>query len=98
MLDFLRSLVSPAAEQAAALLKLLREHGNQLRPPHSKLVESGLWELRRHQVRIFYTFRPGRRIVLLDAMIKKQDEIPAPVLKRLRGYLRDLEAREETGG
>lgn len=98
VMDFLRGLASPAAEQAAALLKLLREQGNRLRPPHSKLVESGIWELRRHQVRIFYTFRPGRRIVLLDGMLKKQDQIPATILKRVRGYLRDLEAREEAGG
>jgi hypothetical protein len=45
-------------------------------------------------VRIFYVFRPGRRIVLLDAIVKKQNKIPAEALDRVRGYRQDLEARE----
>jgi hypothetical protein len=35
-------------------------------------------------VRIFYTFRLGRRIVLLDAMVKKRDDIPPEILARVR--------------
>ena len=31
-------------------------------------------------MRIFYTFRPGRRIVLLDGIVKKRDQIPRDVL------------------
>ena len=48
-------------------------------------------ELRGHQVRIFYMFLPGHRIVLLDGMVKKQDEIPKDVLRRVRRYRRDVE-------
>lgn len=51
-------------------------------------MESHLWELRGHQVRIFYTFRPGRRIVGLDGITKKQDEIRSADLRRVRRYLR----------
>jgi capsular polysaccharide biosynthesis protein len=56
-----------------------------------------LYELRKYQVRIFYTFRPGRRVVLLDGIVKKQDKIPADVLKRLRAVQAVLVAREERG-
>lgn len=49
-------------------------------------------------MRIFYTFRPGRRIVLLGGMIKKRDEIPRDVLKRVRRYLHEVEALDEAGG
>jgi hypothetical protein len=59
------------------------------------MVETGLFELRGHQVRIFYMFLPGRRVVLLDGMIKKQDEIPPEVLKRVRGYRAAVEAEQE---
>lgn len=54
-----------------------------------------LVELRAHPnpVRIFYIFRPGRRIIVLDGMVKKKDRIPADVLKRVRGYQRDVESR-----
>jgi hypothetical protein len=60
--------------------------------------ETGLFELRGHQVRIFYMFRPGRRIVLLDGIIKKQDAIPRDVVKRMRRYMHEVEAAEAAGG
>jgi len=66
-----------------------------LRPPRSESLGGGLFELRAHPrpVRIFYVFQPGRRIIVLDGMVKKKDRIPADVLKRMRGYQRDVESR-----
>jgi putative component of toxin-antitoxin plasmid stabilization module len=61
---------------------------------HSKPLGEGLFELRTGPVRLFYAFRPGRRIVLLDGMLKKRQEIPPGVLKRLRRYQRALETAE----
>jgi hypothetical protein len=90
--DFLGTLSGRHREDATALLQFLRERGAALRLPHSKPLETGLFELRGHQVRIFYTFRPGRRIVLLDGMIKKRDEIPRDVVKRVRRYLKEVQA------
>ena len=49
---------------------------------------------RLHAVRIFYMFLPGRRIVLLDGIVKKRDEIPTAVLKRLRQLQREVLASE----
>jgi hypothetical protein len=95
VLSFLQGLEGRNKRDAIALIQLLRERGNQLRPPHSKAVETGLFELRGHQVRIFYMFRPGCRIVLLDGMVKKQDEIPDEVLKRVRGYRQAVETAEK---
>jgi hypothetical protein len=96
--EFVDKLTGRHRDDALALLSLLRERGATLRPPHSKLVERGLFELRGHQVRIFYTFRPGRRVVLLDGIIKKQDDIPRDVLKRVRRYLKDVEATDAEDG
>ena len=42
---------------------------------------------------MFYIFRPERRIVVLDDIVKKQDKIPADVLNRVRSYQRDAESR-----
>ena len=80
---------------ALALLELLEAKGNALRPPRSAPLGGGLFELRAHPhpVRIFYVFRPGRRIIVLDGMVKKKNGIPADVLKRMRGYQRDVESR-----
>ena len=78
-----------------ALLELLEAKGNALRPPRSESLGGGLFELRAHPrpVRIFYVFRPGRRIIVLDGMVKKKDRIPADVLMRMRGCERDVESR-----
>ncbi len=48
-------------------IKLLGECGNQLRMPHSKALERGVFELRerRFGFRIYYCFRNGRIVVLL---------------------------------
>jgi len=80
---------------ALALLELLEARGNALRPPRSESLGGRRFILRAHPhpVRIFYIFRPGRRIMVLDGMVKKKDRIPADVLKRVRGYQRDAESR-----
>lgn len=87
---FLSGLHDRDKVEAFALIQLLSERGNTLRLPHSRSLGEGLNELRGKQVRIFYVFRPQRRIVLLDGMVKKRDDIPAAVLKRLRQLQRDV--------
>jgi len=89
---FFHGLTEQRRDDATALLLALREHGNMLRPPRSKKVEDNLFELRGyHQVRIFYLFLPGRRIVVLDGIIKKTDKIPRHDLKRVKQYKREVE-------
>ncbi len=80
---FLASLTGRAKDEAIALLELIQLRGNQIRGPKSKALGGGLFELREHQVRLFYVFRPNRTVVVLDGMIKKQDRIPQPVMDRL---------------
>jgi hypothetical protein len=79
-----------AHDEANALIRLLGVRGNRLSEPRSKSLGDGLFELRGKEVRIFYTFRPGRRIVLLDGMIKRRQDIPKEVLRRLRKLLREV--------
>lgn len=83
--DFIRALNDDRAfKEARALIELLASRGNRLQPPRSKPLGDGLFEMRGRQVRIFYTFRSGHRIVLLDAIVKKRDDIPREVLARVR--------------
>jgi hypothetical protein len=81
---FLSGLEGQTKVDAFALIKLVRERRNTLRLPHSKPLGEGLHELRKGPVRIFYVFRPGRRIMLLDGMLKKRGDIPPAMVKRLR--------------
>lgn len=81
---FISGLSGRDEVEAVALIKLLEERGNTLRPPHSKPLGAGLFELRGNQVRIFYVFRPGRRVTLLHGILKKQDEIPLKEMRHVR--------------
>ena len=81
---FLSAISEADRTEALALLKVLSEQGNALRRPSSGFLGEGLFELRGHQVRIFYCFRPDRRIVLLDGFLKKRTSIPEHILKRVR--------------
>jgi phage-related protein len=97
---FVEQLPEPARAEVAALLAALRERGNLLRPPHSKALGDGLFELRsvKHAVRVFYMFLPGQQIVLLDGIVKKRDDIPATVLRRIRLLQSEVLAANRKGG
>lgn len=88
----IEGLADPARAEADALLAALRDRGNLLRMPHSRALGDGLFELRgmKHSVRIYYTFLPGRRIVLLDGDVKKRDDIPSASLRRLRALRQEV--------
>ena len=90
---FIAGLTPDAKAEAIALIKLVETLGNKLREPHSKALGDGLFELRRHQVRLFYIFEPGQIIRLLSGMVKKQDRIPADVLTQMRGYQKTARER-----
>jgi hypothetical protein len=91
---FLDQLDGEPLADALALLKLLREYGNALRLPHSRALGDGLFELRGFQVRLFYVFRGVRTAVLLDGMVKKRDDVPNDMVRRLRRMQRVLRERK----
>src|SRR5690349_5378203 len=94
---FVRALSFDARLEALSLERLLKR-ADHLKEPHSKSLGGGLFELRgpRCGVRIFYVFRPGRRVVVLTGYLKKRQDIPAGVLRLVRRYKADLESRDET--
>ncbi len=92
--DFIQSLTGQDEVDAFALVKLIQERGNRVREPQSKALSKGLYELRRNQVRIFYVFGPGRRVVtLLRGIVKKRDRIPQGSLETARTYKAAVEVR-----
>ena len=93
---FVAALTGRDRKEAIALVKLLEEQGNALRRPQSGILGEELFELRGKQIRIFYMFLPGQRVVLLDGEIKKRDDIPPKTLKRMRDY-RDAVLSRESG-
>jgi hypothetical protein len=43
---------------------------------------------------MFYVFRPGRRITVLDGVVKKQRRVPADALRRARRYQKEITAKD----
>mgnify|MGYP001324403201 FL=1 len=87
---FIATLEGVNADEAKALLTALVQRGNALGMPDSKGLGGGLFELRGGEVRIFYTFRPGQRIILLDTMLKKRTDIPKRFVERLRKLVKRI--------
>ena len=65
--------------------------------PLSKYIEPGLWEVRikaKDILRILYTFRKGKIIILLHIFIKKQQKTPEGELEIARNRLKELQREE----
>jgi len=81
-------------------LDLLEEKGNLLGEPHSKPIKDSrgsLFELRSKQssniTKIFYYFRKGRKIVLLNGFVKKANKTPQSEMIIAFAYKKDWEER-----
>ena len=75
---FIDSLERPTRAKIFRAIDLLDMFGNKLGLPHSKKVDSHLFELRargKQEIRIFYTFHKDSA-VLLHGFIKKSQRIP----------------------
>ena len=83
---FIGSLDEYEKSKILRIVNLLEEFGSALSLPHSKMIESGLYELRVYgsrNVRILYVFNGGNAI-LLHAFIKKTPRIPRKILEVAR--------------
>jgi phage-related protein len=90
---FIFSLEDDTASKVFREIDLLREFGNKLTFPHSKMVESKLFELRirgKQEVRIFYIFREDFAM-LLNGFIKKSEKTPERELATARARARSLQ-------
>jgi hypothetical protein len=93
---FVRTLSGLVQVRASSLPSLLAQ-AHTLRLPQSRALGGGLFELRDHcGVRVFYVFRPGRRITVLGGYLKKRQDIPARVLRTMRNYQANVEADDES--
>ncbi len=75
---FIQNLETPTIARVVRTIELLEKFGNQLGMPHSKKVDSKLYELRirgQQEIRILFAFHKGL-IVLLHGFVKKSDKIP----------------------
>jgi len=96
--DFLDGLSVPARARVAAALTMLEQEGNRLRFPRSRSLGGGLHELRithpEGPFRLIYGYRPGRRVVLVHAFVKRTEQTPAEVLRLARDRFAAVERQK----
>ena len=79
--DFIKSLDRQTIAKTQRSIELLEEYGDRLAMPMARrLVGYRFSELRiqtgGNNIRVFYFFRTGRRIILLHAFLKKDQQTP----------------------
>lgn len=92
VLEFIKAQQLPARTKISHLMDLLKKHGNMLGVPHSKRLQSELYELRirgKEELRILYAFK-GEVVILLHAFKKQTQKTPqkemGTALKRMREF------------
>jgi len=84
-------------------IDLLESYGKDLRGNYTKVIinkrRGTLHELRSKQssniVRVFYYFRGGNKIILLNGFIKKSNKTPRNEIKKAYSYMKDWEDRQD---
>lgn len=98
--DFLDDLDKPRRAKVVAIIALLAEQGPTLPFPYSSQVRGKLRELRtrygKERYRVLYFGAPGRAFVLLHAVEKSTEKLPARDIKiaeaRMQKHLKRRDA------
>ena len=97
--DFILSLNKKMRAKMLRTIDLLAVNGVELREPHSKPLDDGIFELRAKVgsdiSRVLYFFIVGRRVILTNGFIKKTQKTPPAELERAKRYRADYLGREE---
>lgn len=91
--DFLDGLEPKMQAKVLALVTLLTEKGDRLRPPKSEQITNGIYELRAKVgtdiTRSFYFFLKGKKAVITHGIIKKTQKTPPQEIRRAERYRKD---------
>ena len=99
MKDFLNDLKTYGIEimtKYAAYEELLKMHGNHLnevRKEATKHIGDKLYELRVDDIRVFFFYVIGNKIVLLHGFIKKTNKTPQTEIDRAKAEMKDYQRR-----
>jgi phage-related protein len=76
------------------LVKLIEQHGENLKMPHSRAMGSGLFELRPKGKegigRVFYCTQIDQQIVVLHSFVKKTNNTPIADLQLAQKRLKEV--------
>lgn len=98
--EFILSLDSKMQAKMFRELDLLETFGNQLREPHSKPLEDGIYEIHAKVAsditRVLYFFVVNKKIILTNGFVKKTQKTPDNEIALAKKYRKDyLERNKE---
>jgi len=80
------------------LTDLMLEFGANLGLPHTKPIESGLFELRVKSkegiARVFFCTKIGKKIIMLHSFIKKSQKTPKNEIKIAKSRMKEVQKNE----
>lgn len=95
--EFIDGLDTKMKAKVVREITLLRDNGRELREPHCKYIDKGIFELRikfsSNISRIFYFFYVDNNIILTNGFIKKTQKTPIREIDRAIKYKVDFERR-----
>lgn len=96
--EFIQSLDVKMKAKVMKTVELLQNNGTELRKPYSEHLEDGIFELRvkigSDISRVLYFFVVGRRVILTNGFIKKQQKTPANEIERAKRYRAEFLRKE----
>ena len=97
--DFVLGLPMKMRAKILRTIAILEDSGTDLREPHSKHLDYGIFELRAkvgsNITRVLYFFIVGRRVILTHGFVKKTDKTPPSEISRAKQYRHEFLNREE---
>jgi phage-related protein len=96
--DFINSLDDKMAAKMYRLIGMIAENGPEMREPHSKHLNDGIFELRAQSgsdiTRVLYFFMVGRRIILTNGFVKKTQTMPKSEIDKAKAYRKEYFEKE----
>jgi phage-related protein len=96
--EFINALDVKLSAKIYRLLEMVETNGYELREPHSKYLEDGIFELRAKLgsdiTRVLYFFYVGKRVIVTNGFVKKSQKTPKSEIEKAKAYRTDFLKRE----
>lgn len=97
--EFLLGLDVKMRAKMLRTIDLLAVNGVELREPHSKPLDDGIFELRAKVgsdiTRVLYFFMVGKRVILTNGFVKKTVKTPPAEIARAKRYRAEYLGRKD---
>lgn len=96
--DFIEALDVSNKKKILRQIKDTADNGPHPSRERFKVIESGMFELKRHQIRILGFFQPDNVMLLTHGCIKKKDDLEPQDIARAKALLGEYQANLKVKG